>query len=211
MLAGLFFRIVIALTALGLFAARIWWPGLQIDMTALALLAVAMIVLFGRNIRIKTLDLMGFKVEFDQASSQKPSDAASAQQPVGSAGPSLQPNSYFAQVAKLTPSEMIAAYLMIITMLKTSPNISATIGIVIFVFFLVACFVFYYRVLGTGAWSQATLMTLSFAAWAYALEFPFSSLGWYSPAIASLTLALVLFAMPVLYPAVQVGFGQQDR
>jgi hypothetical protein len=213
---GLFLRIVIALTALGLFAGHVWWPELKIDMTALALLAVAMIVIFGGpNLRIGALNLGGFKLEFDQASSEKPSAATSAHQPARSAEPSFQPvlgDSYFARVAKLTPSEMVAAYLMIITMAKTSPNMSPTIGIVIFVFFLIACFVFYgfalyNRILGT-AWLQATVMTLSFAAWAYALEFPFATLGWYSPAIASLALAVVIFTVPVVYPAVQDGFGQ---
>ena len=42
---SLFFRILIALTALGLFVSRVWWPRLQIDMPALAIAIIVLTVL----------------------------------------------------------------------------------------------------------------------------------------------------------------------
>src|SRR4051812_47736301 len=70
-------RLAIAVAAFGIAGARLWWPDMKVDLTLLALVAVALIALFGRGIRIKTLDLLGFKVEFDQVPPSKPAPTPS--------------------------------------------------------------------------------------------------------------------------------------
>jgi hypothetical protein len=224
-----FFRILIGVTALGLAAIHFAAPDIKIDITFFVLVAIGLLMLFAPGIRIKALEWMGLKVEFEKQEQQPPTAAAPAQNAVGAVATTLgKPASYGAgesygysggdnysvRVAKLTPSEILAPYVIVTSLTgnlsKANGVLGPYTGWIIFGFFLVLTPLYYWRVLNAGArfelgvahkWliSQTTLSTISFAAWAFALGGPFTALSWYNPSYGALALTIVTFLIPVVY------------
>jgi hypothetical protein len=54
--------------------------------------------------------------------------------------------------------------------------------------------------LDQGAIWQTAMMSLMFAAWAFALGGPFAGLSWYNPTYGALVLTVIAFAVPVIVP-----------
>jgi hypothetical protein len=217
------FRVIIAITAFALAAVHLTLPNLRIDVTFFVLIAVALLVTFAPNIRIKALDVMGVKVEFDKQEPQPEAVPSANVIPGTPRGPARQAtlggDNYATRIAKLTPVETLAPYVIVTSLLA---NVSDThsafapyINWIIFVLFLVLTPIYFLKILpyeaappvvpdrGPIIIPQTTISTITFAAWAFALGGPFRSLSWYNSAYGALALTIIVFLVPVIYaPAV---------
>jgi hypothetical protein len=218
---GTVLRYLIAAAAILVLAARFFRPELQLDLTTFALIAVVLLIIFSRNIRIKALDLMGIKVEFDTVAATAPSERADIG-PSETAditihqGDALEPDlldTYIERVIKLTPTEMIAPYIIISSILENFPRTAGTEVVrvsspillwIVFGAFLMFMPIYYYRIL--RPWSsiakwQIVFFVVNFCGWALAIGGPFKYLAWYNPLYGALILTLTVFAMPVAFPS----------
>jgi hypothetical protein len=215
---GTLLRFVIAAVALLVVAGRFFMPELRLDLTTLALIAVALLAIFGRGIRIKALDLMGFKVEFDK------DDTATSPQNTGitqrdtiipdSTQISHLPNygaidNYITRIIKLTPTEIIAPYVIITSLvenvkLTASSDWKAILLWIVFATFLAVLPIYYFRALGRwdsiAKW-QTVFAVVNFCGWALAIGGPFKFLTWYNPVYGAFLLTLSVFALPVVFPS----------
>jgi hypothetical protein len=215
-----FFRIMIAVTALTLAAVHFALPDLRIDITFFVLIAVALLVIFAPNIRIKALDLMGVKVEFekDELSSAIAVVPAEIPEAINAAPPKLerigkQPrlpgDNYAARLLKLTPVQTLAPYIIISSLFANIHGaLGRQLGWTIFGVFLILTPYSVWVALGAhfqaqgnrrGVIWQTAISTIAFASWALALGGPFSNLSWYAPSYGALALTIVAFILPVVY------------
>jgi hypothetical protein len=203
----MFFRLMIAFVALAVAAAHVFLPEMKIDITTFALVVVAFLLVFAPGIRVKALDLMGVKVEFEKADVAETPASAGTHDGIKEGSQLPQADGYATRVAKLTPVETIAPYAMTTALIENSfktripPEWILTTLWLAFAIFLFAMPVFYSRSLG-GPWNaQAKWQTASavviFLGWCLLLGGPFRYLGWYDPVYGVLLLAFGTFAVPL--------------
>jgi hypothetical protein len=190
-------RVFIAISALGLAAMKLFLPEMKVDLTLLAFLVIAAIAMFGpKKFPLKGLDLGGVKVEF-------PGQAVTTEEPAGAAslaGSALPvPDTYMQRFLKLTPTEMIAAYAVVMAMVK-SPSGGLQIPqlpwIVFAIFVVMTPFVFQglHRV---PQW-QSLLTTVAFVAWALIMPGPFASIPHYDPLYGALVFVVLTVVLPLV-------------
>lgn len=119
-----------------------------------------------------------------------------------------KPDSYVDQVLKYIPSEIVAAFLFMDGILRSSGKATVLYFWLIFIF-LLAITPFYIwavtseKVESTGAarkpaWDQIIISFFSFAVWVFAIGGPFKFLSWYDPAYGSTSLVLFTFLPPII-------------
>jgi hypothetical protein len=115
---SILFRIAIGLTALGLAGVHFALPDVRFDTSFFILIGVALLAFFTRGIRIKGLDLMGIKVEFDTQEQRAAPVAAelensvrAPQIPPGKRPPWMPEKTYSIKNIQFTPIEIIASYM----------------------------------------------------------------------------------------------------
>jgi hypothetical protein len=115
-----FLRLLIASTALAVAAVHLAVPDIKVDVTIFVLIAVALLAIFARGIRIKALDLMGVKVEFEKQEEKSEPVPPVLSRTSGNSALSYQNNmidNYSDRLVKLTPIEMLTPYVIIGLML----------------------------------------------------------------------------------------------
>lgn len=122
--------------------------------------------------------------------------------------PSVKSDNYIEQVLKYIPSEIVAAYLFLEGILKSSTKTTELFFWIVFFFMLVVT-PFYIWALtsekdeNTGktrkpAWDQIIISFFSFAVWVFAIGGPFASLPWYDSIYGSTLLVLFTFMPPII-------------
>jgi hypothetical protein len=206
---GTFLRLMLAFAALGAAATHIFKPELRIDVNTFALIAVAILLLFARGIRIKALDLMGVKVEFDNKDISNTQSANGTHPPP--ARETLQApvaDNYATRMSKLTPVEILTPYAIMMKLVENAfvSNMMTIITLewgVFFVFFFLTPF-YYLRTLrgplgiDTQAIWQTVFLLVNFCGWALLLGGPFNSIYLYNPIYGAILLTLGAFALPAV-------------
>ncbi len=117
-------------------------------------------------------------------------------------------DTYIEQVVKYIPSEIVAAYLFLDGILKSSEKVTETFFWGVFLFLLAATPAYIWAITAekeecTGkvrkpAWDQIVISFFSFAVWVFAIGGPFTYLSWYHPVYGSSLLVLFTFLPPII-------------
>ncbi|HYH68738.1 MAG TPA: hypothetical protein VD866_28860 [Urbifossiella sp.] len=120
----------------------------------------------------------------------------------GAASPPM--DGYFDKVIKYIPSDVVAAWLLVTSLIKSDNTIDqATVSWIAFAFVLVFTF-FWMRWQTTKEntktphYSQTVIATIAFAVWAFALGAPFAYYDFYRPTYGSLALIGFTLVAPLL-------------
>jgi hypothetical protein len=108
--------------------------------------------------------------------------------------------SYLSRLVKYIPSEVIALYLTLDSILRSSDPtdpIYQRLYWGIFVFGLVATPLYQYRIQKLENWFQLLISTIAFAVWVIAIGGPFVNLDWYKPLYGAILLPIVTFLIPL--------------
>jgi hypothetical protein len=116
--------------------------------------------------------------------------------------PVVQPDDYISKVAKLIPSEIVAAFVTINGILKASVGVSPLAGWLVFVVLWIVTPLYYWRTTTLSdaktAYAQIAIATVSFPVWVFALGGPFAGLGWYNSVYGSIVLVLFTLLPPMI-------------
>ena len=111
------------------------------------------------------------------------------------------PDNYISRLFKYIPSEIVAIYLSIDTIFK-STNITQcilhTLSWIVFLVLLILTPFYLWRVTKVTKTTQLVISTLSFVVWVFALSGPFAFLSWYQPVYGSVLLILFTFLIPII-------------
>jgi len=213
---GTLSRYVFALAALTVAAAHIVKPELvPIDVPTLTLLGVAVLLIFARGIRVKALELMGVKVEFDKVEAPATATVTEPVQtldqklsPRVDGSSKLSPDNFPMRLVKLTPIDTITQYAMLIVFIEYALTKTREVPVVLwiaFAMYVVATPIYYLKSLGQtnrAALWQAAFAEIIFCGWALVLGGPFKYLSWYDPIYGTSLLAAGTFLFPAVYPSV---------
>lgn len=202
----LFSRLLISSVALAVILTRTFRPDIKVDTTTLVLLGVAISPWLSKV--IKGVEVPGgLKLEYRDE--ENPPIAASAQPDPArlsasrkqiaereAVAPDVLPDSYTSRLVKLTPVEPIALFLVLSSLVQSTPSRAGVLlEWSIFGFLLLMTPLFFWKV---GVyWSQAIAMMLAFCVWIFAIGGPFSTLDWYRPWYGGLVLALFMSVLPL--------------
>ena len=104
---------------------------------------------------------------------------------------------YYEKLLRLIPSEIVAAYLVIIGIIP--PNVPVWLNVVVTSILLLIIPFYLYRALDVKNKLQIITTTIAFIVWVYSFNGGiFNSFGLYKPWIASIILVLFTLIMPIL-------------
>ena len=104
---------------------------------------------------------------------------------------------YYEKLLRLIPSEIVAAYLVIIGIIP--PNVPVWLNVVVTSILLLIIPFYLYRALNVKNKLQIITTTIAFIVWVYSFNGGiFNSFGLYKPWIASIILVLFTLIMPIL-------------
>ncbi len=110
------------------------------------------------------------------------------------------PDGYAARLLKYIPSEVIALYLTLTSLLKSSVDTGSPLEWIVFAFGIIVTPLYLWRIQKVHKPLQLVISTGAFAAWAFALGGPFASLSWYAPAYGGVLVSIYTFLIPVIEP-----------
>jgi hypothetical protein len=138
-----------------------------------------------------------------------PRDAAEAQRHLGvgesaemtntAVSDTVSPDDYKDRLLKLIPTEVVAAYLTLDGIIRSSAT-GRSITIALWVAFgvgTVATWLYLQRLQKVGSLVQLAVSTVAFAVWVFALGGPFARYDWYQPWLGSVVLVIVTLAVPL--------------
>ena len=108
-----------------------------------------------------------------------------------------QPDNYTERLIKYIPTEVITLWVTFDAIMKGG-NASATIYWIVFVFGILATWLYLNRIEKVNDKTQLLISVGAFCVWVFALGAPFSLLSWYEPLYASLLLPAYTFLIPVI-------------
>ena len=197
-------RLLISGVAIAVILVRIFRPNIKVDETTLVLLAVAVSPWLSSV--IKGVEVPGgVKLEYRDAesgSSAKPNRAGPAAPQHLRAGDSVlsstaSADTYIAKLAKLTPVEAVALYVVVWSVLQSTPTRAGVVlEWIIFCLFTVLTPLFLWRI-GVSKISQLIASTFLFCVWVFAIGGPFTAFHWYRPWFGGLVLALFMSVLPL--------------
>ena len=121
-----------------------------------------------------------------------------SQQQALAATPNTKPDDYKQRLLKYIPTEVIALYLTLDTLVRSSDDMPSNALWIIFAIGLVGTFLYLWRVEKVRKAKQLIISTIAFAVWVFALGGPFTALPWYEPLYAAILLPLYTFFIPII-------------
>lgn len=111
-----------------------------------------------------------------------------------------QADDYTSKLVKYIPSEVVALYIALGSILGSSDKSDSSLYWVIFGVCLVGTGLYLWRVTNVTKVTQIVISVVAFFVWAFALGGPFESLNWYDPVYGALLLPIYTFFVPMLEP-----------
>jgi hypothetical protein len=111
-----------------------------------------------------------------------------------------QADDYTSKLVKYIPSEVVALYIALGSILGSSDKSDSSLYWVIFGVCLVGTGLYLWRVTNVTKVTQIVISVVAFFVWAFALGGPFESLSWYDPIYGALLLPIYTFFVPMLEP-----------
>ena len=112
--------------------------------------------------------------------------------------PSLSPDTYTDRLLKYIPAEVIALYLTLDAIVRSSQEIPYTIHWGIFIFGVIATYLYLWRVFKINKQLQLTVSVGAFTVCVFAIGGPFVQLGWYLPVYGGLLLPMYTFLTAII-------------
>ncbi|HEX5055641.1 MAG TPA: hypothetical protein VFX02_04000 [Gammaproteobacteria bacterium] len=110
------------------------------------------------------------------------------------------PDSYTDRLLKYVPAEVVALFITLDALVRSSSEIPTFIYWAIFLFCTAATYLYLWRVAKVRKHCQLAISTVAFVVWVFALGGPFTHFDWYSPIYGGLLLPIFTFAV-ALYEA----------
>ena len=110
----------------------------------------------------------------------------------------LTPDGYTARLLKFIPGEVIALYLTLDAIIRSSDTLAPFVHWAAFGFGLLATFLYLWRVGGVTKGLQLTLSVGAFFVWVFAMGGPFVQVDWYAPIYGGLLLPVYTFLIPII-------------
>jgi hypothetical protein len=129
-----------------------------------------------------------------------PSIEQKSEKPVIDQSPSvpLEADTYTSRLLKYIPAEVIALYLTLDAIIRSSQETPMTIYWAIFGVGLVGTYLYLWRVAKVRKQVQLLLSVTAYCVWAFALGGPFTHLGWYDPLYGGLLLPVYTFVVAIV-------------
>lgn len=130
-------------------------------------------------------------------------DAYFLQLPGGSSGDKKQakaPDSYTDRLLKYVPAEVVALFITLDALARSSADIPLFVYWAIFLFCMAGTYLYLWRVAKVRKHAQLAVSTVAFVVWVFALGGPFAQFDWYTPIYGGLLLPIFTFAI-ALYEA----------
>ncbi len=190
----------ITIVAVAVIGVRAFRPDITVSATTVMLVALA--VLPWLSSVIKSFEVFGMKFEFqnrERTPARKPIPKESGEVPIvdrGSAAASAAADPYFDRLIKVTPVELVVAFILTNAMVTSTGS-----TVIVWANFLALAALtpfFLWRVAGVTRAGQLIASTVVFIAWGFALGGPFASLEWWTPLVGALVLAIVTLMIPLL-------------
>jgi hypothetical protein len=108
------------------------------------------------------------------------------------------PDKYTERLLKYIPTEVIALYVTLNTFLRSEHDSSIILNWGIFVFGIIATYLYLLRIEKVEKQSQLFISVGAFCVWVFALGGPFEFLSWYKPLYASLMLPIYTFSVGLI-------------
>lgn len=203
-----FSRLLISGVAVAVILARILRPEIKVDPTTLVLLAVAVSPWLSSV--IKGIEVPGgIKLEYRDGETPTAASPQPQTEPPHTGGnkelnaprsdiPPKMADSYLDRLVKLTPVEPIALFLVLSSLIQSTPTrLGTVLTWSIFGALLIISPLFFWKMLGVRL-GQAGSMAFAFCVWIFAIGGPFNTLHWYRPWYGGLVLALYISLLPSL-------------
>jgi hypothetical protein len=112
------------------------------------------------------------------------------------------PDQFTDRLLKYIPAEVIIVYVSVEGLIRNAPaNVPREKVLwVVFLFLLIATWIYLARVQHVNKKAQLVISTLAFAVWVFSLGGPFASFSWYEPFYGALLLPLYTFGISALKP-----------
>ena len=108
------------------------------------------------------------------------------------------PDNYFSRLVKYIPTEVVALYIALSSLVVSSGDASSVVFWAILVFGIIVTPLYLWRILKVSKVSQLGISTIAFIIWAFALGGPFASLGWYKPLYGGILVICYTFVVPMI-------------
>jgi hypothetical protein len=120
------------------------------------------------------------------------------EKPMTMAEPGQKADDYANKLIKYIPSEVIALYITLSTVLKSSADVPAMLDWIIFIVCTAGVYFYLLRIQKVTKQKQLIISVLSFIVWIFAFGGPFADLGWYKPIYGGLLLPVFTFFIPII-------------
>jgi hypothetical protein len=110
------------------------------------------------------------------------------------------PDSYTDRLTKYIPAEVVALYLTIDALVRSSPHFPAAFYWAVFLFCLFGTYLYLWRIEKVRKKLQLHISGGAFAVWVFAIGGPFAHLGWYDPIYAGILLPMFTFSVALIEP-----------
>ena len=105
---------------------------------------------------------------------------------------------YATRLLKYMPSEVIALYLTLTSLVRSSAGAGLWLDWLIFAVGVVATPLYLWRLQKVRKPLQLVISTGAFVVWAFALGAPFAQLTWYAPVYGGVLLSMYTFLIPII-------------
>lgn len=109
----------------------------------------------------------------------------------------ILPDNYISRVMKYIPSEVIALYLMLDAIIRSSET-NLQLYWTIFIFCIIATPLYLWRVQKVNKKKQLLISTTAFIVWIFAIGGPFVYVSWYKPLFGGLLLSIYTFMISLI-------------
>ena len=108
------------------------------------------------------------------------------------------PDTYRSRILKYIPAEVIALYVTLDALIRSSAKDHVGLQWIIFGFCIIAVILYLWRVQKVSKWKQILISSVSFFVWIFAIGGPFVNLSMYDPLHGGILLPVYTFLIPIL-------------
>ncbi len=109
-----------------------------------------------------------------------------------------EPDNYTSRLLKYIPAEVIALYLTLDALIRTSEQLPISVYWIVFVVCLVLTYFYLRRVEKVGKNIQLLISVIAYCVWVFAIGGPFVYLNWYQPIYGGLLLPTYTLAVAII-------------
>jgi hypothetical protein len=112
--------------------------------------------------------------------------------------PPLKPDRYTSRLLKYIPAEVIALYLTLDGLIRSSDKVPVSLHWGVFAFGVVGTYLYLWRVASVTKQTQLIISVIAYCVWVFALGGPFVHLNWYVPIYGALLLPVYTFFVGII-------------